>query len=123
MIALKTHVDHSVHWGINPPSKTPLPASLAKPCPLKYANCASPPFLGNLENFVKKEALALVFSCEFCKIYKNTFFTEHLQWLFFIQIGNIFIIIRYSKNQVIKVEQSFFVDVSRKQTPLIATAV
>ena len=25
-------------------------------------------------NFIKKEALALVFSCEFCKIFKNIFF-------------------------------------------------
>ena len=29
-------------------------------------------------NFIKQEALAQVFSCEFCKISKNTFFTEHL---------------------------------------------
>ena len=28
--------------------------------------------------FIKKEALAHVFSCEFCQISKNTFFTEHL---------------------------------------------
>ena len=28
--------------------------------------------------FIKKETLAKVFSCEFCKIYKNNFFTEHL---------------------------------------------
>ena len=27
---------------------------------------------------VKKEALTQVFSCEFCEIFKNTFFTEHL---------------------------------------------
>ena len=26
---------------------------------------------------LKKETLAQVFSCEFCKIFKNTFFTEH----------------------------------------------
>ena len=25
-------------------------------------------------NFIKKESLAKVFSCEFCKIFKNTFF-------------------------------------------------
>ena len=30
-------------------------------------------------NFIKKETLAQVLSCEFCKILKNTFFTEHLQ--------------------------------------------
>ena len=29
-------------------------------------------------NFIKKETLAQVFSCEFCEIFKNTFFTEHL---------------------------------------------
>ena len=29
-------------------------------------------------NFIKKETLAQVLSCEFCKISKNTFFTEHL---------------------------------------------
>ena len=27
-------------------------------------------------NFIKKETLAQVFSCEFCKIFKNNFFTE-----------------------------------------------
>ena len=29
-------------------------------------------------NFIKKETLAQVFSCEFCEISNNTFFTEHL---------------------------------------------
>ena len=29
-------------------------------------------------NFIKKESLAQVFSCESCEISKNTFFTEHL---------------------------------------------
>ena len=28
--------------------------------------------------FIKKEALAQMFSCEFCEISKNTFFTGHL---------------------------------------------
>ena len=31
--------------------------------------------------FIKKETLSQVFSCEFCEISKNTFFTEHLWWL------------------------------------------
>ena len=35
-------------------------------------------------NFIKKESLAHVFSCEFCEITKNTFFTEHLRWLFLL---------------------------------------
>ena len=30
-------------------------------------------------NFIKKETLAQVFSCEFCEISKNTFLTEHLR--------------------------------------------
>ena len=30
-------------------------------------------------NFIKKETLAEVFSCKFCKISKNTFFVEHLR--------------------------------------------
>ena len=30
-------------------------------------------------DFIKKETLPQVFSCEFCKISKNTFFTEHLR--------------------------------------------
>ena len=32
-------------------------------------------------NFIKKEVLAHVFSCEFCEKSKNYFLTEHLQWL------------------------------------------
>ena len=31
-------------------------------------------------NFIKKETLTQVFSCKFCEISKNTFFTEHL-WM------------------------------------------
>ena len=37
-------------------------------------------------NFIKKETLAQVFSCEFCKIVKNTFLAEHLRWLLLITI-------------------------------------
>ena len=29
--------------------------------------------------FSKKEALTQVLSCEFCKIFQNTFFAEHLR--------------------------------------------
>ena len=29
-------------------------------------------------HFIKKETVAQMFSCEFCEIFKNTFFTEHL---------------------------------------------
>ena len=30
-------------------------------------------------NFIKKQTLAQVFSCTFCEIFKNTFFTEYLR--------------------------------------------
>ena len=30
---------------------------------------------GQVCNFIKKETLALMFSCEFCEIFKNTFFS------------------------------------------------
>ena len=29
-------------------------------------------------NFIKKETLTQVFSCEFCKVFKKIIFTEHL---------------------------------------------
>ena len=32
-------------------------------------------------NFIKKETLAQVFSCEYCEISKNTFLAEHLRQL------------------------------------------
>ena len=45
--------------------------------------CARASFLIKLQasgsNFIKKETLAQVFSCEFCEIFKNAFFIEHLR--------------------------------------------
>ena len=38
-------------------------------------------FKWQLSNFIKKETLAQVLSCEFCEFFKNTFFIEHLRWL------------------------------------------
>ena len=32
-------------------------------------------------NFIKKDTLAKKFSCEFCKIFKNLYFVEHLRKL------------------------------------------
>ena len=32
-------------------------------------------------NFIKKETLSQMFSCEFCEVFKNIFFIEHLWWL------------------------------------------
>ena len=39
-------------------------------------------------NFIKKEALTQVFSCEFCEISKNTFFTEHVWATAFGALGH-----------------------------------
>ena len=36
---------------------------------------------------VSKETPAQVFSCEICEIFKDNFFTEHLQWLFLLITG------------------------------------
>ena len=36
------------------------------------------------KNTLEKETLALVFSCEFYKNFKNTFYIEHLQWLLLV---------------------------------------
>ena len=41
---------------------------------------------GGAGNFIKKLALAQEFSCEFCEIFKNTFFTEHLLMTAFVSI-------------------------------------
>ena len=45
--------------------------------------CARVSFLIKLQaqvfNFIKKETLGQLFSCEFCEISKNTFLTDHLK--------------------------------------------
>ena len=48
-------------------------------CQILFFNKVADP--GNL---IKKEALAQVFSGEFCEIFKNTFVTEHFWWLLLI---------------------------------------
>ena len=52
--------------------------------------CARVSFLIKLHkglacNFIKKETLAQVFSCEFCQISKNTFFIERLCWMLLLK--------------------------------------
>ena len=41
-------------------------------------------FRRQVYNFVKKETLAQVFSCEFCKIFRNAFLTECLRRLLLV---------------------------------------
>ena len=46
---------------------------------LQENTCARASFLIKLQASLKKETLALVLSCEFCEISKNTFFAEHIR--------------------------------------------
>ena len=50
-------------------------------------------------NFIKKETLAQVFSCEICEIFKNTFLTEHL-WLTASGFNNLFFLESCLNNEV-----------------------
>ena len=38
-------------------------------------------------NFIKKETPTQLFSYEFCEIFKNTIFIEHLRWLFLTSVA------------------------------------
>ena len=51
-------------------------------------------------NFIEKETLAQVFSCEFCEISKNTFFTEYLWATSSVYITVHFILKDYQKDWV-----------------------
>ena len=56
---------------------------------------------GGACNFIKKEkTLAQVFPCEFCEIFKNTFFTEHIwgtaSWI----CGGVFFNITWKKHEL-----------------------
>ena len=44
-----------------------------------YAKASFLTKLSGVCNFIKKETLAQVFSCEFCENIKNTFFTEQFR--------------------------------------------
>ena len=56
----------------------------------KENTCARVSFLVKLQakvcNFIKKETLTQMFSCEFCESSKNTFFTECLRTTAFVTI-------------------------------------
>ena len=51
---------------------------------------------------LKKEVLAQVFPCEFCKIFKNTFFTEHVWATAFAHVMNLLLfLILESMNMIV----------------------
>ena len=51
---------------------------------LKIQSGSSPEMFCKACNFIEKKISTQVFSCDFCKIFKNTFFTECLQWLLLV---------------------------------------
>ena len=62
-------------------------------------------------NFIEKEASAQVFSCEFCEISKNTFFTENVQvigWSFILHATGYFALKDYIFVQKIKETRLFW---------------
>ena len=72
-------------------------------------------------NFIKKETLVKVFSCEFCEISKNTFFTEHLRLTIPEVIRNLMNQIPYAVSKKKKSEselQTKFLGIVSKHAPL-----
>ena len=49
--------------------------------PLVFCALLPPVSCKNTSNFIKNDTLTQLLSREFCKIFKNTFFIEHLKWL------------------------------------------
>ena len=65
-------------WRKRDSQKQPPELKYKKSCSQKFRNILRKAIV--LESFfIEKETLAQVFSCEFCEIYKNTFFTEQLR--------------------------------------------
>ena len=59
-------------------SKQPPDVFYEKSCSYKFHKIHIKTTVPEACNYIKKETLAQVFSCEFCEICKNIFFTEHL---------------------------------------------
>ena len=58
-------------------------------------------------SFIIKETLAQVLSCEFCDIFKNTFFTEHLRATAFVTYFFCYFILKESTFPVCSVIFTF----------------
>ena len=66
-------------------------------------------------NFIKKETMTQAFSCEFCKISKNTFFTEYLFFCLSVSCW-IFSFICYSYLECWEFYQIFFSNFNKLAT-------
>ena len=60
--------------------KTIMTEAIAWRCSQKFRRIHKCPRVSFLISY-RPKSLAQLFSCEFCEISKNTFFTEHLRWL------------------------------------------
>ena len=83
-------------------------------------SCARVSLLGKLQteacNFLSKETLAEMFSCEFCEISYNTFFTEHL-WATASQLGNKMILVEHYDDPGLSYEKTAKIIVSMFRNP------
>ena len=61
--------------------KQPLEVFYKKSCFWKFRNIyrKTPVLESFFDNFIKKGTPTQIFSCEYCEIFKNTFFEEHLR--------------------------------------------
>ena len=56
---------------------------------------------------MKKETLTQVLSCEFCEIFKNNFFIEHIWWLLMCQINDSFFLWKEILGIILRSEFSY----------------
>ena len=80
--------------------------------------CARVCFLIKLQasacNFIKKETPPQVFSCEFCEVFRNIFFTEHLRRLLSEYLRRDYSLIGHSPN----FKSSIFSQTKKKETKI-----
>ena len=62
-------------------------------------------------NFIKKESLAQVFSCEFCEIFKNTFLLQNTTERLLLRVQQVY----QSINGKFKKNLAIFIDVPREE--------
>ena len=77
-------------------------------------------------NFIKKEALAQVFFCEFGEIFMNTFLTEHLRWLLLKAATYLSTLVSYSRTSNIFIffsNSGFFQTISLRVNVSLSSSI
>ena len=93
--ALKNLLKISNHSRKKSTQKHPFSGVLQDRCPEKSRKFhKKTPVLESIFNKVSrnKEIPAQVFSCEFCKAFKNTFFTENIRWSWSLSFKKFYIV-------------------------------